>query len=68
MYHSKMWKKKGENKMGAENKELDEELEDEHSSATGSVWYHLSFKRGGNRGKVMTMYRGGYSPGLRRYG
>lgn len=29
MYHSKMWKKKGENKMGAENKELDEELEDE---------------------------------------
>ena len=40
----------------------------EHSSATGSVWYHLSFRRSGNRGKVMTMYRGGYSPGLRRYG
>ena len=45
----------------------------EHSPKTGLVWYHLSFRRSGNRPatdktKVMTMYRGKYDPGLRRYG
>lgn len=44
----------------------------EHSAKTGSVWYHLSFRRSGNRPasdrtKVMTMYRGRYDSGLRRY-
>ena len=45
----------------------------EHSSRTGLAWYHLSFKRSGNRPasdrtKVMTMFRGKYDSGLRRYG
>jgi hypothetical protein len=45
----------------------------EHSDKTGLVWYHLSFRRGGNRPagdrtKVMTMYKNQYSPGLKRYG
>lgn len=45
----------------------------EHSDKTGLVWYHLSFKRGGNRPpsdrtKVMTMYKNQYSPGLKRFG
>lgn len=44
----------------------------EHSAKTGSVWYHLSFRRSGNRPasdrtKVMTMHRGKYDSGLRRY-
>ena len=44
----------------------------EHSSKTGLAWYHLSFRRSGNRPasdrtKVMTMYRGHYDSGLRRY-
>jgi hypothetical protein len=45
----------------------------EHSTTTGLAWYHLSFKRTGNRPandrtKVMTMYKNNYSPGLKRYG
>lgn len=45
----------------------------EHSSKTGSVWFHLSFRQSGNRPvtdrtKVMTMYRGHYDSGLKRYG
>jgi zinc D-Ala-D-Ala carboxypeptidase len=45
----------------------------EHSSSTGLVWFHLSFKASGNRApdnrtKVMTMYRNNYTPGLKRYG
>lgn len=39
----------------------------EHSSSTGLAWYHLSYKNGGNRGKVLTMYKNNYSPGLRKY-
>lgn len=44
----------------------------EHSAKSGSVWYHLSFRQTGNRPntdrtKVMTMYRGHYDPGLKRY-
>lgn len=45
----------------------------EHSDKTGLAWFHLSFKRSGNRSpalptKVMTMYRNRYSPGLKRFG
>jgi hypothetical protein len=45
----------------------------EHSSTTGLAWYHLSFRRAGNRPagdrtKVMTMYKNHYDPGLKRYG
>jgi hypothetical protein len=45
----------------------------EHSSNTGSVWYHLSFNSVSNRvasdsTKVMTMYRNHYDSGLKRYG
>ena len=44
----------------------------EHSTATGLAWYHLSFKKNGNRpvtaaNKVMTMYKNNYSPGLKRF-
>ena len=45
----------------------------EHSDKTGLAWFHLSFNSGGNRPaadptKVMTMYRNGYSSGLKRFG
>ena len=44
----------------------------EHSDATGSVWFHLSYSNTGNRPsgptKVMTMYRNHYDPGLQRHG
>lgn len=45
----------------------------EHSDKTGLAWYHLSFRRSGNRPvkdrtKVMTMYRNHYDTGLVRYG
>jgi hypothetical protein len=44
----------------------------EHSDKTGSVWFHLSFRQSGNRpatapNKVMTMYRGHYDNGLKKY-
>lgn len=44
----------------------------EHSNRPGSVWLHLSFNRSGNRPasnprKVMTMYRGHYDSGLKKY-
>jgi hypothetical protein len=44
----------------------------EHSSRTGSAWYHLSFNAAGNRAagsadKVMTMYRNHFDSGLKRY-
>lgn len=38
----------------------------EHSEKTRSAWLHLSFARAGNRGKVITMYRNQYSPGLKK--
>ena len=45
----------------------------EHSDKTGLAWYHLSFKRSGNRApsdpnKIMTMYKNRYSPGLLKFG
>ncbi len=44
----------------------------EHSSKSQTVWLHLSYKAGGgraigNRTKVMTMYRGQYDSGLKKY-
>lgn len=44
----------------------------EHSSKTKTVWLHLSFRQSGNRPpsdktKVMTMYRGHYDSGLKKY-
>jgi len=38
----------------------------EHSEKTHSAWYHLSFNQSGNRGKVLTMFRNQYSPGLKK--
>jgi hypothetical protein len=41
----------------------------EFSQSTGNAWIHISFNRAGNRPvgprKVMTMFRGNFSPGLR---
>jgi hypothetical protein len=44
----------------------------EHSSRTKTVWFHLSYNSSGGRStsdptKVMTMYRGCYDSGLKRY-
>lgn len=44
----------------------------EHSDKTKLAWYHLSFRRSGNRAssdrtKVMTMYANKYDPGLKKY-
>lgn len=44
----------------------------EHSDKTGLAWYHLSFRRTGNRPasdprKILTMYKNKYSPGLLRF-
>ena len=38
----------------------------EHSEKSGSAWYHLSFSQAGNKGKVLTMFRNQYSPGLKK--
>lgn len=43
----------------------------EHSTNTGLAWYHLSYRRAGSNrapvNRVLTMYRDGYVPGLKRY-
>lgn len=44
----------------------------EHSSKSPTVWLHLSYKQSGGRSvgnpnKVMTMYRGHYDSGLKKY-
>jgi hypothetical protein len=43
----------------------------EHSERSGLAWYHLSYKKTGSTRpestRVMTMYRGNYNSGLKRY-
>lgn len=43
----------------------------EHSDSTGLAWYHLSYRRSGSSRpdstRVMTMFRGKYIPGLKKY-